>query len=74
MIDLTLIVPIIIAIVAIAKQTGLPSRFAPALSLILGVSLFALFSPVVDSEAIFEGIISGLTASGLWSGVKATIK
>ena len=70
-----IIVPTIIGLVGVAKFTGLPSRFAPILSLILGVAIHvALLVGDGVPLAVFYGLISGLTAAGLYSGVKSTIK
>lgn len=64
-------VPIALGLTEVAKRIGLPSQFAPLASI-----LFALASTLlldgVSTLNIVAGIVYGLTASGLWSGVKAT--
>lgn len=67
------IIPFIIAIVQGAKTVGLPGRFAPVLSLALGVGIVALVSQLGWQAVIIQGLIAGLAASGLWSGGKAVI-
>jgi hypothetical protein len=50
------------------------SRFAPAVSLIFGLSLAFLNNPgAATNDVILAGIIVGLTASGLYSGTKTTM-
>ena len=54
----------------LAKITGLPSRFAPLLSVIFAVAITLMLVDDITREAIVYGILSGLAASGLYSGVK----
>ena len=73
--DFTLAVPIIIAVVSAIKTAGMDSRWSPILSIALGVGFMCFFgSNATLISNILEGLIAGLTASGLYSGVKATIK
>lgn len=73
--DVTLAIPLIVALVSAVKTAGMKSRYAPILSIGLGLVLFYLFG---DNEGIvyrlFEGLLAGLSASGLYSGVKAVAK
>lgn len=64
------VVPLIVALVHIAKTLGLPSKFAPVMSLAFGVGILALLRQDL-ATTIISGLIAGLTASGLWSGVKS---
>lgn len=73
MVDLTMAVPIIIALVQVAKVTGLPSRFAPILSVVLGLGVFYIGGDASVGDNLFEGLVAGLAASGLYSGVKASV-
>lgn len=66
------IVPVIIGLVSVAKGAGLPDRFAPILAIVFGIGLVALTGPVL-AAIIAQGIIAGLAAAGLYSGVKATV-
>jgi hypothetical protein len=72
----TAIVPIIIALVQMFKMTGwVQDRFAPFLSVGLGIGLAFLFGNDFGynfSVIIFSGIVYGLSASGLYSGIKTT--
>lgn len=67
------IVPVVIGVVASFKGLGLPSRFAPLTSILVGIGLVAL-TGVVWQAIIAQGIIAGLAASGLYSGAKATVE
>lgn len=69
-------VPIIIAIVQAVKTTGyVPSKFAPLVSIIIGigVSFIANHENNDLSQNLMHGVVYGLMASGLYSGVKTTI-
>lgn len=60
-------------LVELAKRVGLPDRFAPLGSLVFGILMVALFTGGFSIGALSIGVITGLTASGLYSGVKATV-
>lgn len=70
-------VPIVIALVQLAKNMGLPGKWAPVISLVLG--LFFAFGTVLAVPdpyqhwfvTILSGCMLGLSASGLYSGVQA---
>lgn len=66
-------VPIVVGIVQVAKAIGLPNNWAPIVSLVAGTALVAL-TGVAFPAAIVQGIIAGLIAAGMWSGVKATMQ
>jgi len=73
-------VPVIIAIVQLAKNTGLDSRWAPVSALVLGeIGAFGAlaahaYTPVPDVFHVATvGLIAGLTAAGVYSGAKATV-
>ena len=60
------IVPVIIALVEVVKRAGLPTRWLPVSAIVLGL-IYAYFS----TTGYLEGLILGLSAVGLWSGVRA---
>lgn len=66
------LIAVIVGVVeAIKRAFNLPVRFVPLLAIVLGVvgvSAFSGFSP----DSVFEGVIAGLSACGLYSGVKTT--
>ena len=67
------IVPVVLGLVQVAKGMGIPSRYAPVASIVLGVALM-LITGAVWQAAVVQGIIAGLAASGLWSGSKSTFE
>lgn len=74
MMDLTVAVPIVLALVEVAKRLGMGSKFAPIAAVVLGLGIFAVWGDGVLLDKLFEGLISGLTASGLYSGIKKTVE
>lgn len=71
------IAAVIIGLVELAKNSlGLPARWAAPVALVLGV-LFAVLGWIElggDAsllEAVLLGILTGMTASGLYSGTRA---
>lgn len=71
--DITLqfasLIPIAVALVEVAKRTGLPTRFAPLLAVVLGL----LGTVALGHFDIINGVVVGLSAAGLYSGVKTTL-
>jgi len=70
-----IIILVIIAIIEVLKGLGLPKRFAPLISLILGIlaGIFYLDHPELKVR-IFQGVVYGLSAAGLYSGAKNTLE
>lgn len=67
--SILLTVPAIVALTNLAKRTGLPSRWAPIVSVLAGVAVacgdaYSTGSGYLD--AVARGIVLGLTASGLY--------
>lgn len=73
MLDLTIAVPLIVALVQGFKGLGLPSKYAFLVSSTLGVVGFYFFADGVLGPRLFEGLVAGLTASGLYSGVNSLV-
>lgn len=72
--DFTLAVPIVLALVEVAKRSGLSSKWAPALSVALGLLMLGVWGTEGDVlQNLLEGLVAGLSASGVYSGVKATM-
>lgn len=69
------IAAITIGLVQVIKQaSNLEDRFAPLVSLLVAVALtVGLFASkgALDADAVLAGIVFGLSASGLYSGVSA---
>ena len=67
------LVPIITGLVQVAKEVGLPRRFASLFAVVLGAVAGVLYLfPDNLWKGIFVGITFGLAASGLYSGGKYT--
>lgn len=67
------LIPVVTGIVEVAKRFGLPTHWAPLVSLALGiVSGFVYLYPGEPAQAVLAGVVIGLSASGLYSGVKNT--
>ncbi len=68
------LVPLVLGVTEVIKGVGLPSRFAPLCALILGVlgSVFLIGGEAINA-LILQGLIAGLSASGLWSSAKAVV-
>lgn len=62
-------IAILTGLVELTKRIGLPDRLAPVASLVLGVAL-AYFAAGFSLQSVLSGIVLGLSASGLYSGVK----
>lgn len=80
MIELTTIfialVPMVIGIVEVIKRTfAMSSRYAPLMSLLVGIASVYIYNDFVISSAnILQGVVLGLTAAGLYSGTKKTFE
>lgn len=66
-----IIVPVIVGLVEAGKKAGLPDKWSPLLSLVLGLvaGLAALF-PGDPVQGVVVGLALGLSATGLYSGAK----
>lgn len=73
MLTLTLAVPVIIGIVEAIKKIGLSSTWAPIVSILLGMVVYFFWGEAFVAENLFTGLVAGLTASGLYSGVKTVV-
>ena len=70
-------IPIILALTELVKRMGMPARLAPVAAIVLGVVMAFLGAGMSMSafsiEQALQGLVWGLSASGLWSGGKAII-
>jgi len=65
------IVPLIIALVEVFKRFGMPKQTLPPLAIIFGVVAGIVYIAPDDlPQAILVGLVMGLSAVGLFSGVK----
>jgi len=66
------LIPVVLGLVSVVKNF-LPSKFSPLVSLAVGVGV-AFFVPAATvGLTVLQGILIGLSASGLYSGVKTTL-
>ena len=68
------LVPITLGVTEVVKGIGLPSRYAPLVSLGVGIVLGVATTPENRLKGILTGMAVGLSASGLYSGTKALTK
>ncbi|HFK1800375.1 TPA: holin, partial [Bacillus cereus] len=61
---------VVVGISQIAKTTGLQTKYIPVFNLTLGITLGVLFLSQDTKMNIFQGIIIGLSASGLFDHTK----
>lgn len=71
--DFTIAVPVIIALVEGFKRLGMDSKYAFLLAMGFGTVMFYFLADGDLGPRIFEGVVSGLSASGLYSGGKAML-
>lgn len=70
------VVLVIIGLIQLAKNVGLPTRYAGVAAVVLGVlaSLgYAYFAESTWLQALFVGLALGLSAAGLYSAGKAAV-
>lgn len=71
----TVVIPIIMSIVEMAKGLGLPCKFSAIVAVVVGALIGVFFvEPQHLRIGLFKGIVYGLTASGLYSGAKNTVQ
>lgn len=76
-----IVLGVIVAVVQAIKYTGkVPNVYLPFIAIIIGVMATYLAS-IEGSSLLFDGIVGGLVASGLWdnakgiyAGVRAIVK
>ena len=64
---------VVIGLVELAKKIGFPAQYAMLLAVAIGIIggiLSTIFANSVLANATMGGVVIGLMASGLWSGVK----
>lgn len=68
------LIPATMGLVEVAKSAGLPSKYAPIVSLAVGTCLGIATSLDNIGRGVIVGIAIGLSASGLYSGTKTLTK
>ena len=73
-ITLGVITAVVVGLVQVAKNMGLPSKYAPLFAILFGViGTVGMAFPNIAFDTIVYGFVIGLTACGLYSGTKATV-
>ncbi len=69
------LVPVIIGLVELAKNLGLPTRYAGLLAVVLGIVLVYVWTYLSGEarDVILVGLGTGLAAAGLYSAGKAVL-
>lgn len=70
MIEITAMIGVVVGISQIAKTTDCKTKYIPVFNLTLGITLGVLFLSQDTKMNIFQGIIIGLSASGLFDHTK----
>lgn len=69
----SLFVPIMIGLAKIAQMIFLPRKWTPVWNLVIGLIIsFLYIYPYELKTTLLVGVMLGLSASGLYSGVKST--
>ncbi|MEM5627346.1 holin [Bacillus wiedmannii] len=70
MIEITAMIGVVVGSSQIAKTNGLQTKYIPILNLTLGIMLGVLFLSQDIKMNILQGMIIGLSASGLFDHTK----
>ena len=70
MIEITAMIGVVVGLSQIAKTNGLQTKYIPILNLPLGIMLGVLFLSQDIKMNILQGMIIGLSASGLFDHTK----
>ncbi|MGH0943757.1 holin [Bacillus mycoides] len=70
MVSLAVMIGIVVGLSQIVKTVGLQTKYVPLLNLTLGIVLGVLFLGGDIKTNVFQGIIIGLSASGLFDHTK----
>ncbi|WP_411501360.1 holin [Bacillus thuringiensis] len=70
MVSLAVMIGIVVGLSQIVKTIGLQTKYIPSLNLTLGIVLGVLFLDGDIKTNVFQGIIIGLSASGLFDHTK----
>lgn len=62
------IIALITGLVKVARELGLPSKYAPALAIVMGV-IFGVSASLYASSAVYTGALGGIAAGLLSSGL-----
>lgn len=75
MIETGVFILILIGISQVARELGLKTKFIPLFNLVLGITLSAFFMAELGlRDSVLQGLIIGLSASGLFDQSKLWTK
>lgn len=72
--DIVTISGMVLGLVSVFSQAGLPSKLKPIFAVAIGIGVSFLIGGEGWRAIITSGIIGSLTASGLWAGSKTMVK
>ncbi len=69
------LVPVVMGLTSIVKNflTSGDGRFAPVVAIVFGILGAFLIPDLSIQETIMQGVLIGLTAAGVYSGVKSVV-
>ena len=71
MLQVATLIPIIVGISQVIKNIGFPSKFIPLLNVLIGVGIsFLVFEGIGWHEQVLQGLVVGLSASGIYDQSK----
>lgn len=70
--NIAVLTSIVVALSEVIKQFKIDAKLIPIINMLIGMLLGVSFMGVGVKEGAMYGVIIGLTASGLYSGVKHT--
>ncbi|MGE7873817.1 holin [Bacillus paramycoides] len=70
MVEISVIIAVVVAVSQVVKILGIQTKYIPLLNLTLGIGLGVLFLGGDIKTNVFQGIIIGLSASGLFDHTK----
>jgi hypothetical protein len=62
-----------LGLTSVFSQMGVPSKYKPVIALLIAIGVAVLYVGLTK-QALVVGLLGGLGASGLYSGVSATFK
>ena len=65
------VLAVIMGVAEACKAVGFPPKWVPLLNLVLGLAAMLVFGAADMRENAFMGLVLGLMAGGLYSGVKS---
>ena len=71
----TMLAPVISGLCEVVKSAGVPKKLIPATAVIMSVLIYwSLAEFQFSGLVLFEGVITALISTGLYSGVKNSIE